>query len=236
MADFNIDDDDSNSGEWLNTYADLVTLLLCLFVLLYSMSIVDIAKFKKAAGSLNSIGSPSDTSGVDSSVGNSIAGLDVYNAINVQQEMEGIYKEIKELVAEKGLSEDVQVEEISEGVLLRFKDEILFDSGEALLKDEAKNTLKKLADILRKHNKQILVEGHTDNVPIKNKKFKDNWELSAARAINVVRYFTEELPEGKRFDPKVFEVIGYGEYKPIAPNDTAENRQKNRRIEVTIRK
>lgn len=237
MADFNIDDDDAGGGEWLNTYADLVTLLLCFFVLLYSMSIVDLEKFKKAAGSLNaSIGSSTQSGGMDSSIGDSISDLNVYNAIDVQQEMDGIYKEVKELVEEKGLSEDVQVEQVSEGVLLRFKDEILFDSGKAELKSEAINTLSKLADILRKHNKNILVEGHTDDVPVTNGRFKDNWDLSAARAAGVVRYFTQGLPEGKRFDPKIFEIIGYGEYKPIAPNNDAQNRQKNRRIEVTIRK
>jgi len=80
----------------------------------------------------------------------------------------------------------------------------------------------------------IRIEGHTDNVPIKTSMFRSNWELSTARAISVVRYFTEELPADQHIEPRKFEVSGYGEYHPIAPNDTPQNKQKNRRIELTI--
>jgi chemotaxis protein MotB len=241
MADdkFNIDDDDEGGGEWLNTYADLVTLLLCFFVLLYSMSTIDNKKFKQVIAAFNSMGIMGQSGSInpESSAGDSMSNLDIYNAIDVQQEQEmnDIYKKVKELIDKKGLSQDVQVEQVDEGVLLRFKDKVLFDSGEAVLKSDSISTLEKLADILREHNNTILIEGHTDNVPISNSKFKDNWELSTERAISVVRYFTQELPADKRLDPKKFEIMGFGEHKPIAPNDNAQNRQKNRRIEVTIK-
>jgi chemotaxis protein MotB len=237
MADnYNIDDDDAGGSEWLATYGDLVTLLLCFFILLYSMSIMDIEKFRKAAGSLNSMGVSEQTGSMSSEVGDTISDFDVYNAIEVKEEMDDIYTKVKEVVDSKGLAEDVQVEKVGPGVLLRFKDEILFDPGQADLKTNAKNVLQKLGEILRAHNKNIRIEGHTDNVPISNSRFRSNWELSAARAIGVVKYFTEELTAEQMIDPKKFEVSGYGEYHPIAPNDSAQNKQKNRRIEITILK
>lgn len=238
MADnYNMDEDEGGGNEWLATYGDLVTLLLCFFILLYSMSIMDLAKFQKAAGSLSSsLGAPAQTTGTDSTIGDSIANLNVYNAMEVQQEMDDIYSKVKEVVESRGLSNDVQIEQVGNGVLIRFKDEILFDVAQADLKTNAVNTLKRLGVILRDHDKKIRIEGHTDNVPINTNRFRSNWELSTARAISVVRYFTEELPQEERITPTKFEVSGYGEYHPIANNDTEQNKQKNRRIEITILK
>lgn len=233
---YNMDDDDVGGSEWLATYGDLVTLLLCFFILLYSMSIMDIAKFKKAAGSLNGMGITGQSGSMNSNVGDTISNLDILNAIDVQEEMDDIYSKIKAIVDSKGLSEDVQVEKVGPGVLLRFKDEILFDVGQADLKANAQSTLQRIGEILKAHDKNIRVEGHTDNVPINTSKFRSNWELSTSRAISVVKYFTEELTVEERIDPKKFEVSGYGEYHPIAANDSEQNKQKNRRIEITILK
>lgn len=234
MADFNMDEDDAGGGEWLATYGDLVTLLLCFFILLYSMSIVDIEKFKKAAGSLHSIGTSTQSTGMDSTVGDTISDLNVYNAIEVQQQMDDIEQKVKELIDEKKLQDYITVEKSDKGVLLRFKNEILFDSGDAELKSTSKAILAKLSEILREYNKNVKIEGHTDNVPIKNSKYPSNWQLSAERAITVVRFFTEGLPEGQSISPAKFEIAGYGEYRPIAANDSDVNKQKNRRIEILI--
>lgn len=233
MADnYNADDDDEGGGsEWLATYGDLVTLLLCFFVLLYSMSVVDSVKFKQAAQSLSEMGIMFQSGNINPGVGESIAEL---NVDVIEKQMDDIYKEVKDIVDSAGLINDVEVKKVDKGVLLRFKDEILFDVGKADLKPNAKDNLNKLAKVLRKYNKIIKVEGHTDNIPISNSQYRSNWELSTARAISVVRYFTEQSPKGDRLDPKLFEVSGYGEYRPIAPNNTDQNKQKNRRIEITI--
>jgi chemotaxis protein MotB len=236
MADFNMDDDDAGGGEWLATYGDLVTLLLCFFILLFSMSTVDNKKIRQAISSLNSMGIMGQSGSVNENIGNTISNLDIYNAIDVQEEMDDIYTKVKEVVDSKGLANDVQIEKVGAGVLLRFKDEILFDVGQADLKINAKNTLQRLGEILKAHDKNIRVEGHTDNVPINTARFRSNWELSTSRAISVVKYFTEELTAEQRIDPKKFEVSGYGEYHPIATNDSEQNKQKNRRIEITILK
>ena len=112
-------------------------------------------------------------------------------------------------------------------------DKILFDSGSADVKKDGKKVLDRVAEILRKvTDKQIRIEGHTDNVKIGPriaKKFPTNWELSNARATNVVRYLQE-----KGVDPKLLSPAGYAEYKPIESNDTEEGKSKNRRIEIVL--
>lgn len=232
---FNFNDDEDNGGgdEWLATYGDLVTLLLCFFVLLYSMSTVDAQKFKAAAESLSTIGIVDQKGSTVPGVGDSVSNTD---ASQSSKDMENIYNEVKQVVDEKGLSKEISIHKNKEGILLRFEDKILFDSAEAVLKDNSKSLLDKLAEILKKHNKEVKIEGHTDNVPIRNDEYKDNWELSAARAINVVKFFSQDLPSDKRISPEKFEASGYGEYHPISPNNSEENKHKNRRIEIFIKK
>lgn len=120
-------------------------------------------------------------------------------------------------------------------VVLRLEAEVLFDSGKAVLKESARPALDNvyeiiLDDINRKGPATIRVEGHTDTQPIHTERFPSNWELSASRAINVVRYY---LAKGL-FTPDNMQAVGFGEFKPIAPNDTFKNMQKNRRVEIKI--
>ena len=115
--------------------------------------------------------------------------------------------------------------------------EVLFESGKAELKFNSLRTLALIArNIERQINNekgwQIRVEGHTDNVPIHNKRYKSNWELSTARALSVVEFFVEN----GYFSPDQMQAMGYGEFKPVAPNDTPENRKKNRRVEIRVYK
>lgn len=229
---FNDDEDDVGGNEWLATYGDLVTLLLCFFVLLYSMSTIDVQKFKTLVDSMQRIGMVSEKGSIMPSTGDSIASMD---AIIDKKQDETIYSQVKKVVEEKGLEKEVAVSNEKEGVLLRFNDETLFDSGKAVLKLTAKAMLSQIGQILGQHNAHVKVEGHTDNVPIKNSQFADNWELSVARAMSVLKFFTQEVPEDERLMPWNFEVSGYGEFHPVAPNNSPENRSKNRRIEILIK-
>jgi chemotaxis protein MotB len=260
-GDYSMDDDFSaldegggSSNEWMNTYADLVTLLLCFFVMLFSMSTLDNQKFKKAIAAFNSIGILGQTGTVNPAIGDSLSDLDIYNAIQLeeilgsldrknfgetqeertQREMNYIYDEVKNLVEEGELSGDIILEKIDEGVVLRFKDEFLFTTGQADLRSNVKTILQQIGDILRRYDKKVKIEGHTDNMPINTIKFPSNWELSTARAISVIKYYTEELTYDKRLNPDRLEASGYGEYHPIVPNDSETNRQKNRRVEIII--
>jgi chemotaxis protein MotB len=233
--DFNMDSDDEGSGnEWLATYGDLVTLLLCFFVLLFAMSNIDARKFKAAIASFQGTGITGLIQGDSSNTGDSILDLFPSSSPSDAAEMQKLYDEVKELIATEGLNTDISLEASQKGVMLVFKDDLLFAPGSAQLKPTVKSTLSSLGEILKQYDRRIRIEGHTDNVPINNSTFPSNWELSTARAISVVKYFTEELNPSERFNAKSFEVAGFSEYAPVAPNDTAENRQRNRRIEIIV--
>jgi len=241
--DFNVDSDDESGGdEWLATYGDLVTLLLCFFVLLFAMSSVDAKKFQAAAASVNSSFAGGSSAGMNQD-GESVVSLfelpidnTSENKVKEEDTMDEIYNEIKEILSSEDLDSEIVVKKSERGVLLTFRDDLLFDKGQAVLKSEVKKTLYSFGSVLKKYNKKIRIEGHTDNIPIKNNNFDSNWELSTSRSISVVKYYTEELPVNEQISPNAFEVAGLGEYSPIAPNDTDENRQKNRRIELIILK
>jgi chemotaxis protein MotB len=124
----------------------------------------------------------------------------------------------------------VELELQERGLIVRFAEQVFFDLGEAALKPEALEVLKTLAGTLKTLPNPLRVEGHTDNWPISTARFPSNWELSVHRATNVVRFLIEE--EG--FDPNKLSVAGYSEYRPIRPNDTAEDRAMNRRVDIVI--
>jgi chemotaxis protein MotB len=132
--------------------------------------------------------------------------------------------------------EDTMTPESSRGeVILTIPSQVLFDQGKADLRPEAIPFLKQAVDSIRTllretPDLQIRVEGYTDNVPIHNWRFRNNWELSAIRAISVVNY----LIEIEQFPPMQLQSMGYGEYNPVAPNDTPENRRRNRRVEMKV--
>ncbi len=128
-----------------------------------------------------------------------------------------------------------QIEEAGGEIVISIPSNVLFDLGQADIKREAMYVLQDAVKQIKDHlidapHAQIRVEGYTDNLPIHNYQFRSNWELSAARAIAVVKY----LIEIEGFKPERLQAMGYGEYNPVVPNDTAENRQKNRRVEIKI--
>jgi chemotaxis protein MotB len=127
----------------------------------------------------------------------------------------------------------VQVERLRGQLRVDVVDEVLFDSGEATLKPEGKEVLKRVASVLASADREIQVQGHTDNVPIRGRlaeTFPTNWELSAARAVNVVRF----LQEDASLPPEHLSATGMSEFRPRAENETPEGRQKNRRIEILL--
>ena len=146
--------------------------------------------------------------------------------LNTQEELLG---ELQQEIADG----QIQIERLRGQLTVDMVDEILFDSGEATLKPEGKEILKKLASVLAGSDRQIRVQGHTDDVPIVGRlaeTFPTNWELSAARAVNVVRF----LQEGASLDPAVLSASALSQYRPRVPNDGPEGREKNRRIEILL--
>lgn len=233
------------SQEWLTTYSDMVTLILTFFVLLYSFSQVDNIKFKAIALSLSqSFGA---TSGYIIK-GGDIAPTPVEDKINLQNDLktqddleigknnklsgdtESVYKKVSDFVKENNLEAKVSVKEDVRGVIIELQEKILFDSGSSEIKEVSVPLLDKLSELLSSFSNQVIVEGHTDNVPISKGYYKSNWELSADRAVKVVRYFTEN----KRLDPTKFVATGCGEFRPIDTNSTPQGRQRNRRVNILI--
>ncbi len=129
---------------------------------------------------------------------------------------------------------EIEITQLKDKLSLKMVDRILFDSGSAEVKKDGKKVLDRVAEILNKvQDKQFLIAGHTDDVPISSRlrdKFPSNWELSTARATNVVRY----LHEKGNIDPTILSAVGYSEYRPVASNETKEGKAKNRRIEIVL--
>ncbi len=221
--------------EWLATYSDTITLLLTFFILLYSFSTVDNNKLKMVSTALQSVlKGQAGVSILDFDfkngdapiVGESSATTDSSN-FNSNTDM---YEQIKQFIEKNKMEGTVQITEDERGVIIQLRENILFESGKADIKENSKSILNQINSLISTFPNNIIVEGHTDNVPINNFKFDSNWELSTARAVNVVRYFVES----KEQKPDRFTAAGYGEYKPIAPNDTPENKSKNRRVNILI--
>ncbi|MGB9813186.1 MAG: OmpA/MotB family protein [Thermovenabulum sp.] len=221
-----------SSPLWMTTYGDLITQILIFFVLLYSLSSIDTRKFDMAMTSLQ--GSLGILQGGKTYFkGDFIESGTGQNYVGEQEktELEKIGNEIEKIIESNNLK-GIRVDMDERGLMIRFLEGALFDSGKADIKEESKKVLDKIAPILKESNHHIRVEGHTDNVPIHTKEFPSNWELSTTRAVNVVRYFIEM----HGIDPKKVSAAGYGEYRPIAPNDSEKNRALNRRVDIIILK
>lgn len=229
--------DEPTGNEWMGTYSDMVTLLMTLFVLLYSMSSVDTAKVQAISNAFSVLsGKAADSileydkyEGTEPIIGGESK---VENTIEESENIENrtMYESVKEFVQENRLDSTIEIAQNEKGVVLQLKDSILFQSGQAELKTESSEILDKINTLISIMPNSVIIEGHTDNIPISNSKFKDNWDLSSIRATNVLRYFTEI----KQQDPTKFRAAGYGEYKPKVENNSDENRAQNRRVNIII--
>ena len=151
---------------------------------------------------------------------------------NQLSELEQAKRELENRLRGEISDRSVKVEMMDRGLVITFVAEVLFDSGKATLKAPALDTLQKVARVLNTTVKDMKVgiEGHTDNVPIRHSGWKSNWELSAARAMSVLHYLVDE----NDVNPARLSATGYGEYRPVASNEAADGRQKNRRVEIVI--
>jgi chemotaxis protein MotB len=147
-------------------------------------------------------------------------------------ELEKAQAELEDRLKREIADRQVKIEMLERGLVITFVAEVLFDSGKAKLRPESFESLDKIAEVLKTTVKDLNVgiEGHTDNVPIKYSSWKSNWELSSARAMGVLHY----LIDNHTVDPSRLAATGYGEYRPVASNDTKEDRQENRRVEIVI--
>ncbi len=217
-----------SSPAWMVTYGDIMTLLLTFFVLLLSYSTIREEAFRRALASFQeALGIlPNERSMIRFE---QIPAVRMSPPIPPAHE---IVKRIRNSVNLAGLQGKVNVREDREGIRITIQSPILFDSGKAELREEALPVLEELIKVLRESPNDVVIEGHTDNVPINTPEFPSNWELSTARAISVTKYFFERGD----LEPRRFNVAGYGEYHPVSTNETAEGRQENRRVEILLKK
>lgn len=244
---------------WMATFSDLMNLLLCFFVLLFSMSTVDAEKFAQLAASFSSSFSifPSGATAIGDGIliSNGVSQLnelseyfsnmgltddgEMQNIESLKAEMErealekseAMAEEIEDALLSEDITSGIDIDFTSQYVQLQMNGALLFDSGRAVLKDEAKLLLDKIGDILVAYPDGLIeVIGHTDNVPISTSQFRDNMDLSYYRARAVMDFLLDnkEIPRGR------IQTSGRGEEAPIASNETAEGRALNRRVEIRI--
>lgn len=202
---------------WIVPYGTLMTILMIFFLVLYAFSfVVSGVRFESIVQSLQK------------DVGGEVNREYMERVIRKAREREAA-EEMYGLIDEKRLKKFANVKIDKEGIRIIFRSPIIFDLGKAELKPEIISVLSAVAKVIREMPNEVVVEGHTDDKPIVSGEFRSNWELSTARAFSVIRYFIEQ-----GIDPRRLSAIGYGEYRPLYPNDTEEHRAYNRRIEIDI--
>jgi len=243
-----------NHERWLITYSDLITLLMIFFIIMYSMSQINAAKYAAVANSLSVVLSGQAMSLLDTqgpSMAPGIAGQQLPEGDNKNPSKQGELEDVKQKIAEfiktedakagqkagqagatAKLSDNITVTEQERGLVISFKEALLFPSGSDVLTPQAHSIIVQVAGSLLDLPNFIRVEGHTDNLPISSGKFASNWELSTMRAANVVHVLNGEagLPSDR------LSIVGYGEYRPLVPNDSDINRAINRRVDIVILK
>lgn len=251
--------EESSGGgaSWMNTFADLMNLLLCFFVMLFAMSTVDAEKFEQIAASLSNsfsvLPDGGSAMGEGQLVSNGVAQLNnlAIHSNNMGQQAEKkedqeaieeveqqkleqseqMAEEIEMTMQQSEMAEAVEIDFTSQYVVLTLNGAVLFDSGKAEIKADSVPLVEEIGEILKTYPENIIeIEGHTDNVPIHTAKFRNNNELSSARALAVAEYYIDN----KGIDPAMLKYSGRGEYVPIADNQTAEGRAQNRRVEIKI--
>jgi chemotaxis protein MotB len=240
---------------WLITYADLITLLLIFFVMLFAISQLDTTKYDDVTQALQNtfhsgdsileMGSgltgkadvnttrnpPTDTENKGAGGTDDTLSQRELAFRKQEQELQNLMGVIQKYVEDNHLQNQIFVADEPRGISITLSDRFLFDSGRAALKSGSAPTLAKLASLFRNLDTPVSIEGHTDNTPVGSSSvYRDNWDLSGARALSVLRFFIER----EQLDPAHFQYAGYADTRPVENNSTAAGRQKNRRVEITV--
>ncbi|MRH45021.1 flagellar motor protein MotB [Aquibacillus halophilus] len=221
---------------WLIPYADLLTLLLALFIVLFAMSEIDAVKYQELSRILNS-----EFGGGNGVLehNNNIVELSVKTieentstkSIEELSQLESLQQQIQTYIKKNDLAKVLGTKLTDEGLLISIENNVFFDPGSAKVKGDGHDIANEVSEFLYTDPPhQIVVSGHTDTIPVNNSEFSSNWDLSVMRAVNFMRL----LLGNDKLDPQRFSAKGFGEHKPIAPNDSEKNRAKNRRVEVLI--
>lgn len=218
------------SSTWLITYSDMITIILCFFIIFFTFSTKELSALYEVRNTLTAEVEQLHTENTKLRSEKESLAAQLFGLQDIKNDIKTSKEDFISFLREKNLMDAVDILENERGLLIRFKDSILFDSGKAVISEEGYMILHKVGDKLKSINNPIIVEGYTDNIPIRTLEFPSNWELSVARSINVVKFFTEK----KGIHKERVSVSGFGEHNPIDTNDTPKGRANNRRIEITI--
>lgn len=227
------------SEAWLVPYADILTLLLALFIVLFATSQTDQQKLTEMAQAFSAAFNTGGPSMFDKAGPTANQSADTppdktkdhdqkYLAENEQ--LNETKQMLEQMIKEKNLSDELTAVLTEEGLSIRIKEKALFPSGSATLLAHSMEIGKPIAELLSKVPQKIIVSGHTDNVPISNSTFPSNWDLSSQRSLNFMKFILTQA----NLNPARFSTVGHGEFRPIAPNDTEAGRAQNRRVEILI--
>ncbi|NGP44198.1 flagellar motor protein MotB [Bacillaceae bacterium SIJ1] len=210
---------------WIVTYADLVTLVLVFFILLFSISQVDSTKLEEAVQSFKTASTTSmQTKEIASSDGVLEGGRAVIDPLDE------LLKKVKLYLQENGLDGQIQASRDERGVVLVLNERVLFHTAEAIVLPEGQDVLRSVGEFLHTIPNFIEVEGHTDVRPISTYRYPSNWELSTARASSVIRFLTNSYD----LDPTRFRAVGLGATQPVVTGNDPEQLAQNRRVEIVI--
>lgn len=226
-----------NSERWMLSYLDFITLLMIFFIVMYAISNVDNEKYKALSTSLKTgfLSGGEDIIGTQNNIDTSPNIDSDYSETSTSedssaQSLENLKEKIDNLIANSDLKDNATTKLQEKGLTISFNSILLFNSGDAAIKDNCTKNLLSISKILNECDNYIRIEGHTDNVSIKNDTFSSNWQLSSIRAANVAEFLTSN----GNVNPKRLSSIGYGEYRPIESNDTESGRSANRRVDILI--
>lgn len=196
-------------NRWVVSYADFITMLLALFMVLYAVLRLDNEKLTELQSKMQKS----------------------FNNANVTKyQVQGDTNLEKYLSENISQSDSVKLLKSDKGLIIRLNNKVLFDEGSAQIKSDAIKTLDGIVKVLTKIDNPVIIEGHTDSTPIKNAKYPSNWELSTARATNIISYMVKT----GGITPKRLSAVGYGEYVPIADNTSVSGRMLNRRVDIIV--
>jgi chemotaxis protein MotB len=235
---------EEGAPSWIVTFADLMSLLLCFFVLLLSFSEMDRKKFREVAGSMaNAFGVQRKERVFESPKGTRVIARAFDKEKLATRDKEEIGKAMakKEAMAKKmeaeieskalDLKDMIEIEAGKHQMVIRLMGETAFDSGEARIRPQMRPLLKKIASILKGTKGEIVIAGHTDNIPVSGVKFRSNLQLSIERASRVA----ELLLAMETIAPERISTVGFGKFRPLDGNDTTKGRKRNRRVEIIIK-
>lgn len=227
-------------ASWITTFSDLMSLLLTFFILLFSMSNVSDDKFNQAAYSLsNSLlgGGEGIMDGMIVPYEEETTGTN--KPVTPAKELEGaeldpaliaIYNQVLNFVEKNELEDKVIITADQKGIYVNISNAILFGKESASISREGRSVLKSVGKLLNQLDNRVVIEGHTDDIPNAYGQYPTNWELSVGRAVSVLRY----LNENEHVDTRRLSAVGYGENQPLAPNNSEENRARNRRVNIVV--